>query len=124
MRGGGVAADAERGLQPSIGKFPESLKGWNSHVRRESPGKLESRNLCRDNLSREVGRSCSADLRHLSRDDLSRANLCRDDISRDNLSRDGRSAALTAWSRTSSRAARPTAWGSACCSGAVLYSVV
>ena len=33
------------------------IKGWNSQAHRESPGKFESRNLSRDNLSREIGRS-------------------------------------------------------------------
>ena len=32
------------------------LRGRTSHVRRESPGKFESTNLSRDNLSRETGR--------------------------------------------------------------------
>ena len=31
--------------------------GWNSHVRREFPGNVESTNLSRDNLSREIGRT-------------------------------------------------------------------
>ena len=30
-------------------------KGWNSQARREFPGKFESSNLNRDNLSREIG---------------------------------------------------------------------
>ena len=30
-------------------------KGWNSQAHREFPGKFESRNLSRDNLSREIG---------------------------------------------------------------------
>ena len=33
-----------------------NLKGWKSHVLREVPGKFESSNLSRDNLSREIGR--------------------------------------------------------------------
>ena len=32
-------------------------KGWKSQAHREFPGKFESRNLSRDNLSRETGRS-------------------------------------------------------------------
>ena len=32
------------------------FKGWNSHVHGEFPGKFESSNLSRDNLSREIGR--------------------------------------------------------------------
>ena len=31
-------------------------KGWNSHVHRELPGNVESTNLSRDNLSREIRR--------------------------------------------------------------------
>ena len=34
-----------------------SLRGWNSQAHGEFPGKFESRNLSRDNLSREIGRS-------------------------------------------------------------------
>ena len=30
---------------------------WNSHVHRECPGKFESTNLSRDNISREIGRT-------------------------------------------------------------------
>ena len=33
-----------------------NLKGWNSHVHRGFPGKLESSNLSRDNVSKEIGR--------------------------------------------------------------------
>ena len=33
------------------------LKGWNSQAHRELPGKFESSNLSRDNLSREIGRT-------------------------------------------------------------------
>ena len=33
------------------------FKGWNSQAHREFPGKFESSNLSRDNLSRETGRS-------------------------------------------------------------------
>ena len=33
------------------------FKGWNAHVHREYPGKFESRNLSRGNLSREIGRA-------------------------------------------------------------------
>ena len=32
------------------------LKGWNYHVHRGFPRKSESRNLSRDNMSREIGR--------------------------------------------------------------------
>ena len=32
------------------------LRGWNSHVHREFPGKLESSNLNREILSRKIGR--------------------------------------------------------------------
>ena len=32
------------------------LKGWNSHVHRGFPGKFESSNVSRDNVSRETGR--------------------------------------------------------------------
>ena len=34
-----------------------NIKGWNSHVHREFPGKLESSNLSMDDLSREIGRT-------------------------------------------------------------------
>ena len=30
--------------------------GWNSHVQREFPGNVESTNLSRNSLSREIGR--------------------------------------------------------------------
>ena len=33
------------------------FKEWNSQARREYPGKVESANLSRDNLSRETGRT-------------------------------------------------------------------
>ena len=33
------------------------LRGWNSHVHTELPGKLESSNRSRDNISREIGRT-------------------------------------------------------------------
>ena len=33
------------------------LKGWNSHVHREFPAKFESTSLCRDNHSKEIGRT-------------------------------------------------------------------
>ena len=33
-----------------------NFKGWNSHVRREFPGKFESRNASRRNVSRRIGR--------------------------------------------------------------------
>ena len=33
------------------------FKGWNSHVHGEFPGKFESSNVRRDNVSREIGRS-------------------------------------------------------------------
>ena len=32
------------------------LKGWNSQAHRGFPGKLESSNVSRDNVSREIGR--------------------------------------------------------------------
>ena len=32
------------------------FKGWNSHVQRKFPGNVESTNLSRDNLRREIGR--------------------------------------------------------------------
>ena len=38
------------------------IKGWNSDVHRGFPGKLESSNLSRDNISREIGRRCLAPL--------------------------------------------------------------
>ena len=45
--------------QPSIvARFPRCmsiLKGWHSHVHRGFPGKLESSNLSREILSREIG---------------------------------------------------------------------
>ena len=34
-----------------------NFKGLNSHARREVPGIVESTNLSRDNLSREIGRT-------------------------------------------------------------------
>ena len=34
-----------------------NIKGWNSHVHRGFPGKFESSNLSRDNVSGEIGRS-------------------------------------------------------------------
>ena len=44
-----------------FGGFDSSIilicKGWDSQAHRELPGKLESSNLSRDNLSREIGRS-------------------------------------------------------------------
>ena len=33
-----------------------NVKGWNSHVHRGFPGKLESSKVSRDNVSREIGR--------------------------------------------------------------------
>ena len=33
-----------------------NIKGWNSHVHRKFPGKLESSDLSRETLSREMGR--------------------------------------------------------------------
>ena len=35
-------------------------KGWNSHVHRGFPGKFESSNVSRDNVSREIGRSTAS----------------------------------------------------------------
>ena len=32
------------------------FKGWNSQAHREFPGNVESTNLSRDNISREIGR--------------------------------------------------------------------
>ena len=34
-----------------------NLKGWNSHAHRGLPGKFESSNLSRDDMSREIGRT-------------------------------------------------------------------
>ena len=34
-----------------------NLDGWNSHVHRGFPGKFESSNVSRDNISREIGRT-------------------------------------------------------------------
>ena len=39
-------------------------KGWNSHVHRGLPGKFESSDLSRDNVSRKIGRS----MRHMDLD--------------------------------------------------------
>ena len=36
-----------------------NLKGWNSHVHSEFPINVESSNLSRDNLSREIGDNLS-----------------------------------------------------------------
>ena len=44
-----------RGFYSSI--ISLNLKGWKSHVYREFSGNLESSNLSRDNLSREIGRT-------------------------------------------------------------------
>ena len=38
------------------------FEGWNSQAHREFPGKFESRNLSRDNLSREIGRTSCHDM--------------------------------------------------------------
>ena len=38
-------------------KLNLNIKGWNSHVHREFPGKLESSNLSREIHSREIGRN-------------------------------------------------------------------
>ena len=53
---------AFRGFDSSIINI--NSKGWNSHVHRGFPGKFESSNLSRDNVSREIGRvmSCLASL--------------------------------------------------------------
>ena len=40
-----------------------TFQGWNSHVLREFPINVESRNLGRDNLSGEIGRKASGELR-------------------------------------------------------------
>ena len=34
-----------------------NIKGWNSHVHRGFPGKFETSNLSRDNVSREIVRT-------------------------------------------------------------------
>ena len=34
-----------------------NLKGWDSHVHRGFPGRFESSNISRDNVSREIGRT-------------------------------------------------------------------
>ena len=34
-----------------------NFKGWNSQAQREFPGKFESSNIIRDNVSREIGRT-------------------------------------------------------------------
>ena len=44
------------GFQRVLLEHNLNLKGWNSHVRREFPGKFESSNVNRDNVSREIGR--------------------------------------------------------------------
>ena len=44
-----------RGFDSSIINI--NCKGWNSHVHRGFPGKSESSNLSRDNVSREIGRT-------------------------------------------------------------------
>ena len=38
------------------------FKGWNPQAHRELPGKFESSNLSRDNVSREIGRMRAAPL--------------------------------------------------------------
>ena len=40
-------------------KHDPNFKGWNVHVHREFPRKLESTHLSRDNLSREIGRTAN-----------------------------------------------------------------
>ena len=40
-------------------KHDLNLKGWNSQVHREVPGKFESSNVSGDNVSREIGRTSS-----------------------------------------------------------------
>ena len=45
-----------------------NIKGWNSHVHRESPRHFESTNLSRRNLSREIERTFSTCARLLTED--------------------------------------------------------
>ena len=42
------------------------FKGWNSQAHREFPGKFESSNVSRDNVSREIGRTGRTTLRVIS----------------------------------------------------------
>ena len=45
------------GFRRVLPKHNLNSKGWNSHVHGGFPGKLESSNLSRDNVSREIGRT-------------------------------------------------------------------
>ena len=47
-----------------------NFEGWSSHVHGEFPGKFESTNLSRDNLSREIGRASGRAARAGAADDL------------------------------------------------------
>ena len=50
---------------------------WNSHVHREFPGKFESSNISRDNVSREIGRTTTTTT--TNHDDNSNNNDSNDD---------------------------------------------
>ena len=47
----------DSGSQRVLLKHNIDIKGWNSHVHREFPGMLESSNLSRDDISREIRRT-------------------------------------------------------------------
>ena len=50
-----VHESSRGGTLMPIRELPGEFEGWNSHVRRELPGKFGSSNLSRDDLSREPG---------------------------------------------------------------------
>ena len=54
----GKSPHQDSGFQRVWLKQNLDFKGWNSHVHGEPPRSFESRNLSRDNLSREIGRTC------------------------------------------------------------------
>ena len=58
-RGSSVKFDSRThcGLRRVGLKHNLDLKGWNSQVHREVPGKFESSNVSRDNVSRGIGRT-------------------------------------------------------------------
>ena len=49
-----------------------NVNGWNSQVHRGFPGKFESSNVSRDNVSREIGRTPDSDHNQLLHDVLSK----------------------------------------------------
>ena len=55
----GNTANLRTKIMDFTGGFDSSIilnfKGWNSKAHRDFPGKFESINLSRDNLSREIG---------------------------------------------------------------------